>query len=165
MTTHSPSFRVRTARILGVLLASGVAVTLASCSDERQRRYDDYGGYADSCATYDSCGTCTPVVGCGWCYNGDGTGTCTNGPDQCPALEFSWTWEPSGCRSPADAGVSTKDAAGDQDTGPSPDAQTADDANGSIDTGLPADAGTALDASGTTDASTMDDASSDATSE
>ena len=90
-------------RILaGTLVAAAVGMAVGACDDGRYRNRD---GYDDACYQYSSCGSCTPVAGCGWCYNSDGTGQCAAGPGACTTTEFTWTWNPDGCRATADAGV------------------------------------------------------------
>ncbi len=80
-----------------------VTAVLGACDGRDHRRFDH--AIADDCAQFASCGACTPIVGCGWCYNADGTGMCAADPDECATPAFSWTWDPSGCRSAADAAV------------------------------------------------------------
>ena len=93
---------------------AGAALVLGACENDSA---DDGGyayGYHDACHQFASCGTCTPVDGCGWCFDSNGTGMCAASPDECATPVFSWTWNPSGCRVPADAGagqVTTDDAA------------------------------------------------------
>jgi hypothetical protein len=127
--------RILTAALTALLLA----IALGACDDGSQ---DDPGyGYASSgvdCSQYASCGTCTPVLGCGWCYNGNGAGTCASDPDRCTGSQFSWTWEPTGCRVAADASAvgvdagaeSGADAALDGDAAPASDAAPSSDAAG-----------------------------------
>jgi hypothetical protein len=102
------------------ILASVVAVSLAACSDSSQGYYvtpaSGGGGGNTFCSQYTSCGTCTPVEGCGWCFTRT-SGMCASSPDQCGTLEFTWTWNPSGCPG-ADASVATPtDAAAPKDAG------------------------------------------------
>jgi len=71
------------------------------------------GGFVESCRQFTSCESCTPVSGCGWCFDSNGVGECAPDPDSCSTPAFSWTWNASGCRVPADAGrpqVSQEDA-------------------------------------------------------
>ena len=90
---------------IALLCASLVAVASNAC-DEGDAYYSSYGpAYSDHCATYTSCGSCTPVLGCGWCFEAKGDGECVAGPSLCSGSAFSWTWEKSGCHLPADAGV------------------------------------------------------------
>jgi hypothetical protein len=86
-------------------------------------------GFRGGCRQFTSCGTCTPVEGCGWCFDADGQGLCAAGPDECLTPAFSWTWNETGCRVPADAaaGVVVADDAG-----------AAEDAGAAV---TPADAG------------------------
>ena len=81
----------------------------------------DY-GFRDGCRQFTSCGTCTPVEGCGWCFDADGRGLCAADPNECLTPAFSWTWNETGCRVPADAGagvvVATEDAGSPEDAGP-----------------------------------------------
>ena len=86
---------------------AGAALVLGACESDSA---DDGGGgcaygYHDACHQFASCGTCTPVNGCGWCFDSNGTGICAASPDECATPAFSWTWNPSGCRVPADAGA------------------------------------------------------------
>ncbi len=96
-------------RLVAAAVAIGAlgALLLGACetdsSDWSER--DTHDAVYDGCRQFPSCGTCTPVSGCGWCFNADGTGLCAAGPDECPTPVFSWTWNPSGCRIPADAGA------------------------------------------------------------
>ncbi len=93
----------------------------------------------DACHLYASCGACTPVEGCGWCYDSNGAGQCASDPDFCATQEFTWTWDPSGCRVEADAGISIEPA----DAGAPPEA----DSGGGDDAEVFADDGGAGDAS------------------
>lgn len=126
-----------------VLVALGVALTVAACSDHE--RFDESQSRAD-CSRFTSCGACTPVLGCGWCSTSSGSGICTDQPNDCAsAQQFSWTWEPSGCRAGADASVVGVDS------GKLVDASTA-----------PVDSGTAVDASTVNDSGSAVDATADA---
>jgi hypothetical protein len=98
-------------RTLAMLFSVGaavgtVALSLGACDDSS---YDSSGygaGYGDSCQQQAACETCTPVYGCGWCETNDGKGACVSNPSECArATAFYFTWEPSGCRTAADAGV------------------------------------------------------------
>jgi hypothetical protein len=79
------------------------------------------GGFRDACRQFTSCGACTPIEGCGWCFDADGQGLCASGPDECLTPAFSWTWNETGCRVPADAAagvvVVADDAGSPEDTG------------------------------------------------
>jgi hypothetical protein len=100
-----------TSRLLaGALAALVIAVAAGACDDGT---IDGYWSGGDSCNQYASCGACTPVQGCGWCTTGVGQGMCASDPNECArAPSFSWTWDPSGCFAPTDAGsVTTTDAA------------------------------------------------------
>ncbi len=88
----------------GALIASAIGVVVAACDGGGDWVYYGGGGYAN-CSLYTSCDTCTPVAGCGWCGLPGGSGVCTTDPDYCPTQEFSWTWEPKGCRVAADASI------------------------------------------------------------
>lgn len=113
----------------GLLLAASIGIAVAACDDHDHDYESAYGGADDSayCGQATTCGSCTPLNGCGWCFNSDGTGTCASGPDQCSTPEFSWTWDPSGCRETADAGVvaapdtgtTAAEAGASPDSGPS----------------------------------------------
>ena len=95
---------------VGTLFALLVlASTLGGCED-RGFRGDGISQRASACAQMTSCDTCTPVVGCGWCFHGNGGGSCVADPDQCGGQQFSWTWEPNGCRVGADASTIEIDA-------------------------------------------------------
>ena len=100
------------------------------------------GGFAESCRQFASCESCTPVSGCGWCFDSNGVGECAPDPDSCGTPAFSWTWNASGCRVPADAGrpqVSQQEDAGPTvivDAGPVPvDAELVDVELGTADDG------------------------------
>jgi hypothetical protein len=93
-----------------VFFASAIAIAAAACDSGDDGYGEIYGGGYGYCAGATTCGACTPLNGCGWCFNADGTGTCTSSPDECTTPEFSWTWDPSGCRETADAGVVVPDA-------------------------------------------------------
>ena len=133
----------------GVLFAAAIGIAVAACDSGDDGYGYAYagggGGGAAYCAQATSCGACTPLNGCGWCFDSDGTGTCTTGPDQCTTQEFSWTWDPSGCRETADAGVVGADGgASTSDTGVSPegapvvdDAAAGDAADGGESTATP----------------------------
>jgi hypothetical protein len=94
---------------LFALTALVLASTLGACDDSALPGHGNL-QTATSCTEMRSCDTCTPVAGCGWCFNGTGSGTCVADPDQCSGAQFSWTWEPSGCRVNADASTIDPDA-------------------------------------------------------
>jgi hypothetical protein len=124
--------------LTGLLLASAIVCVLGACEDES---YSSWGGRWRSvpCRSYSSCDTCTPVLGCGWCTAPNGSGVCSPDPDDCPTQEFSWTWNPSGCRVAADASVVEPDGAIEiADAGtPTADVATPEDveSEGSADSG------------------------------
>jgi hypothetical protein len=105
------------------LLAASGGLLFSACDDGSGWGYAGGGGYAGSCSLQLSCGTCTPVNGCGWCTAPNGMGVCASDPDYCPTQEFTWTWDPSGCRVAADASVIPGD-------GETPDSSTGDGAVG-----------------------------------
>jgi hypothetical protein len=128
-------------------LGVGLAPSLEGCDDggRYDHNYGGGGGWAE-CEQYTTCGACTPVSGCGWCQASDGTGLCADDPSACAgAQQFSWTWDPSGCRVTADASVVTMAPEGGGKT--APDAGPSGDAT--------ADAGTSNDA-GSNDAGSND---------
>ena len=95
-------------RITGWVVGLAIAAVVAACGDSSETGAWVGGGpsgasYATSCAAYTTCGTCTPVIGCGWCFGASapGGGQCASGPDQCAFstddMEFTWTWNSSGC--------------------------------------------------------------------
>jgi hypothetical protein len=90
-------------------LAVGVVAVAAAACDDRSGDYPPGaygGGGAYGCGQYSTCGSCTPVNGCGWCQTPTGEGLCTADPDNCANVpEFSWTWDPQGCHTFADASV------------------------------------------------------------
>lgn len=95
-------------------LFSFAALTLGAC--ESGSSGPRYAYVYSGCNQYPSCETCTPAAGCGWCDKNDGTGICADDPNDCAASTvFRWTWEPSGCRIFADAGVNASDAASQGD--------------------------------------------------
>jgi hypothetical protein len=97
---------------VGLVCSLPLALAVASCDDGSWGAGGygyGYGSAAATCGSYDSCGTCTPIEGCGWCAAPNGSGVCASDPDDCPTLEFTWTWNPSGCRVAADATVETPD--------------------------------------------------------
>ena len=121
-------------RIVAAALTA-VAFVLGACEDDSGDGGGTYGYYYDACRQFSSCGTCTPVEGCGWCFDSDGTGMCAASPDECATPAFSWTWNSSGCRIPADAGSTQTGDAGappivtvavPEDAGPEDDAGSAD---------------------------------------
>jgi hypothetical protein len=94
-------------RFVAVTIAAA-ALILGACETDSGNDSAGYGygyGYGGGCHQFGSCGTCTPVEGCGWCFDSDGTGMCAASPDECATPVFSWTWNPAGCRVPADAGA------------------------------------------------------------
>ena len=104
----------------GALLGASMVTLFAACGD------DDAGGlYAitapANCSSYSACGTCTPVPGCGWCYGGAAGDFCAPDPGQCPTTPSGWTWDATGCRVPAEAGVATSGSS-TEDAGPAADA-------------------------------------------
>jgi hypothetical protein len=102
-------------RYVAVTIAAA-ALVLGACESNSGDDSAGYAGYAgphsDGCSQFSSCGTCTPVDGCGWCFDSDGTGMCAASPDECATPIFSWTWNPNGCRVPADAGTAPAPALG-----------------------------------------------------
>jgi hypothetical protein len=97
--------------LIALLSTSSVALLLGACDTGGSWGYGGYsgGGGETSCSAYTSCDTCTPVSGCGWCTAPSGSGVCSPDPDDCPTEQFSWTWNPSGCRVVADASVGVSD--------------------------------------------------------
>jgi|SRR5580704_1189635 hypothetical protein len=102
-------------RLVAVTIAAA-ALVLGACEGDSSDSGAGYAGYGDphfdGCRQFASCGTCTPVNGCGWCFDSDGTGMCAASPDECATPVFSWTWNPDGCRVPADAGTAQSPALG-----------------------------------------------------
>jgi hypothetical protein len=94
--------------LLGTLLASTLVMAFSACDAGLS---GSVGPAPTNCSPYLSCDTCTPVYGCGWCAAPNGSGVCASDPDYCPTLEFSWTWDPKGCRVAADASVGPTDDA------------------------------------------------------
>jgi hypothetical protein len=93
-----------------------IGLSLAACDGGYNTR--PYGEpYATQCHAYASCASCTPVTGCGWCFGADGHGACAADPDECRGPSFAWTWEPTGCRTPADAGISSNASDASEDVG------------------------------------------------
>ncbi len=125
-----------------------VAAAVAACGDSGSSASSGAGvaggGYAGLCSQYTTCGSCTPVVGCGWCFNATG-GTCAAGPDECAfgsSVEFTWTWDPSGCPD-VDASVHPAPPASGHDAG-APEASSLADAPfdaGVVEASTGADAG------------------------
>ncbi|MBV9945324.1 MAG: hypothetical protein JOZ69_00570 [Myxococcales bacterium] len=112
-------------RFSALVLASFVALAAGACDDTSASTVYVSGGHAGGCHQYDSCSSCTPVLGCGWCYLEDGTGRCVSDPDECSqSMVFTWTWNPSGCRVGADAEVAPL-----ADAGPTADAGSTADAH------------------------------------
>jgi hypothetical protein len=95
--------------LVGGSIVAALAVTLSACDVGLSGSVGAYGGGSTSCRFYSSCDTCTPVSGCGWCTAPGGAGVCASDPDDCPTSEFSWTWDPKGCRVAADASVLPSD--------------------------------------------------------
>lgn len=94
----------------GVVVLSIVALFVGACDDSSSDNWGgpltpagSSGGYV--CSAYTSCGSCTAISGCGWCEDPSGRGLCAWGPDGCPSSSFFWAWNPSDCRTPADASV------------------------------------------------------------
>jgi hypothetical protein len=118
-------FAVAIAAVTGAVLLSA----FASC-DSTSDPAPYYGsGRYDSCRQYASCGTCTPADGCGWCFDSDGTGECVSDPDFCSTPAFTWTWNETGCRVPAEAGTGTPQPTVGDDASPAvPDATPQEDA-------------------------------------
>ena len=110
--------------IVGALVASAafvIGVSLPACDGGPSHHKAGHGSRssARSCSRFATCDTCTPILGCGWCFNSGGAGTCAADPDECLTPQFSWTWDPVGCRVSADASVSTEqeqDASEDTNT-------------------------------------------------
>jgi hypothetical protein len=96
-------------KLVGGLIASALTVMLAACDVGLSGSVGGYAGGSTSCSPYLSCDTCTPVSGCGWCIAPGGAGVCASDPDDCPTSQFSWTWDPKGCRVAADASVGPSD--------------------------------------------------------
>jgi hypothetical protein len=99
----------------GLVFVAALGVAVVACDSGDDDYVGGYGGGGGNgyCAQATTCGSCTPLDGCGWCFNSNGVGTCTSGPDQCSTPEFSWTWDPTGCRETADAGVTLGPDGGD----------------------------------------------------
>ncbi len=145
-------------RLVAVTIAAA-ALVLGACESDSGDSNADYAGYGDphfdGCRQFTSCGTCTPVDGCGWCFDSNGAGMCAASPDQCATPVFSWTWNPDGCRVPADAGAARAPATG---TGSTPGndgtlvVQDAGEPDAAGDAAIVVDAGTV-----TTEASAADD--------
>jgi hypothetical protein len=116
--------------LIGVLLASSVGLALASCDNGSWGTVSyGSGGSGGYCSANTSCGTCTPVDGCGWCAAPNGTGVCAPDPDDCPTLEFTWTWDPNGCRVVAEASIEEPDgSSGDSSIHSTDGASTGDSA-------------------------------------
>jgi hypothetical protein len=99
----------RTAGALG--LFGIVAMVVGACSTQSDPVFVDTRGAIEGCHAYDSCSTCTPILGCGWCFLPDGSGRCVREPDECPSTTaFAWTWDPSGCHVAPEAGVAPTEA-------------------------------------------------------
>jgi hypothetical protein len=83
--------------LVWTVAASSVALAVAAC-ESQDRAYGPPGGDHAGCRTYTTCGTCTPVPGCGWCEPQGAASYCADDPGDCNSnLEFTWTWDPSGC--------------------------------------------------------------------
>jgi hypothetical protein len=127
--------------VASTLLALTTAVALGACDGGSATSYAGSGpagvGTTDSfCGSSNSCATCTPKNGCGWCYDSDGTGQCVSSPTECTTQAFDWTWNPEGCRVPAQAAiVPSEDAATGEDAAMGEDAGTGEDAGGTTDAG------------------------------
>jgi hypothetical protein len=154
----SPVMRIWTprSRFLGALGFCSVALLsfAVACTDDDGGPYGN-GGSGDPCNQFATCGTCTPQNGCGWCSASNGQGLCASDPDECAgASSFDWTWNPSGCLVPVDAGTITVGT-------PTPDAgsPTPTDAAGATPPGTSPDAASSQ---GVPDAATSDAAASDA---
>jgi hypothetical protein len=88
----------------------GAALSLGACEGDGSTSSGGAGYAYAACNQYASCEACTPIQGCGWCYKDDGAGVCADDPNDCAtATSFRWTWEPTGCRVTADAGVNLSD--------------------------------------------------------
>jgi len=133
-------------RFLGALGFSSVALLLfaVACTEDGGGQYGN-GGSGDSCNQFVTCGTCTPQNGCGWCSTSNGQGLCASDPDECAGVSaFDWTWNPSGCLVPVDAGaVTVGTPRGDAGT-----TSTATDAAGNSPPVAPIDAGPSQGATG-----------------
>ena len=93
-------------------LFSVAALALGACEGDTSDTGSGYVYPYAACNQYTSCASCTPVLGCGWCDKNDGTGMCAEDPNDCATSSvFRWTWDSSGCRVVADAGVNAGDAA------------------------------------------------------
>ncbi|HEX4446475.1 MAG TPA: hypothetical protein VH044_07065 [Polyangiaceae bacterium] len=132
-------------RYFAIAIAAATGALLFAACDSTSDSAPYYGsGRYDSCRQYASCGTCTPADGCGWCFDSDGTGECVSDPDFCATPAFTWTWNETGCRVPAEAGTGAPPPTVGDDASPAPtlDAALQEDA-----APLMLDAGpTALDA-------------------
>jgi hypothetical protein len=96
-----------------VALAGALVVGACNGGDDSSSSFGGYSSYGgDGCQQFTSCTACTPVPGCGWCFDSDGRGMCAASPDECATPAFSWTWNPSGCRIPADASTAQAPDAG-----------------------------------------------------
>jgi hypothetical protein len=132
-------FAAAVAAVTGAVLFSAFA---ACDSTSDPQPYYGSGSY-DSCRQYTSCGTCTPADGCGWCFDSNGTGECVSDPDYCSTPAFTWTWNETGCRIPAEAGTGTPTVGDDASEPPTVDAAPQEDvAPAPLDAGLaPIEAG------------------------
>ena len=153
----------------GMLVASVFLVAATGCDSSSSATASFGSGpssYGPGCERFASCGSCTPVAGCGWCEGPPGAAGCFTGPDSCAAPGTRWTWDDTGCLTPADASVvplSTDAGAADSAVGadgsavgrdadaPSSDGAASDAADSSADTGVAESDGDTADA-GDTDA-------------
>jgi hypothetical protein len=100
-----------------MVLALAAALPMGACDSESTvttPTTPNYGSNYGFCSSFRSCDTCTPQNGCGWCYNSDGTGQCASDPSECATPSFEWTWNPDGCRVPAQATTPGRDAAAEE---------------------------------------------------
>jgi hypothetical protein len=133
-----------------VLALAAAAVATGSCDSESaiSTPTGNPGNNYGFCGSFRSCETCTPQSGCGWCYNSDGTEQCASDPSECATPSFEWTWNPDGCRVPAQVTTPGRDAAAEETDAGSfakGDATASDDVAASAclgpDANAPADAG------------------------
>ncbi len=125
----------------GALLALATALAIGACDDSESSESSGGAGYGtdDFCGSFQSCTACTPQDGCGWCYDSDGTGQCVSSPNACATPAFDWTWNPDGCRVPAQTRTAPLDAGEALEASPvaSPDAGAGEDAETSVDASVP----------------------------
>jgi hypothetical protein len=104
-------------RYFAAAIAAVTSILLAGGCDSSSDQGPYYGPYTsgdyDSCRQYTSCGSCTPISGCGWCLDSNGQGECVSDPDFCSTPAFTWTWNETGCRIPAEAGLAIPTAGDD----------------------------------------------------